>query len=454
MKITFQGATREVTGSCILVETENEKFLVDCGMFQGEDAYEKNSKPFGFDPKSIDFVLLTHAHVDHCGRLPRLVANGFKGKIFCTPPTAELANLMMLDSAKIFLNEQNRNATEPLYYDYDVANTKKLFSLISYGKEAIVMGGIKVVAHDAGHILGSCIFEVNINDRGVVKKIVFSGDLGNSPSVILKDTETIKGADVVFIESTYGNSVHEPRIQGKNKLKNIIKEIILEGKNLVIPIFALERVQEILYDLNDMVEREEIPFVPFFLDSPLAIKTMESYRKYAKDYFNKHANALISAGDDIFAFKGLKFTPNIKQSFSIKKVRPPKVVLAGGGMISGGRIRGYIEEYVKGSNNHVLLVSFQAEGTLGRELLDGKKEIKIGKNKVFVRAKISNILSFSSHADEPKLLNWAEAIVDPKPKQFFVIHGEEETSINLAEAINKKTGVVSIVPELNKEYEI
>jgi metallo-beta-lactamase family protein len=454
MKIIFQGAAREVTGSCILVETENARFLVDCGMFQGEDSYEKNSSAFNFDPKSIDFLLLTHAHVDHCGRLPRLVAQGFKGKILCTPPTAELANLMMLDSAKIFLNERNRTAQAPLYYDYDVAATRDLFSTLFYDREKVIMGGIKVIARDAGHILGSSIFEVSINDKGVKKKLVFSGDLGNSPSVILKDTEAAKGADAVFVESTYGGSVHEPRSEGREELKNIIKEVIAGKKNLIIPIFALERIQEILFDLNDMVEKEEIPFVPFFLDSPLAIKTIEVYRKYEKDYFNQRANALISAGDDIFSFKGLKFTPSIKQSVSIEKVMPPKIILSGGGMISGGRVMSYIESYLKKSNNHILLVSFQAEGTIGRELLDGKKEIAIGKNKVFVRAKVSNILSFSSHADEPKILSWVSAIKDPKPKQFFVIHGEEGSSETLAEAIKQKTGSNALVPEPNKEYEI
>jgi metallo-beta-lactamase family protein len=453
MKISFHGASQEVTGSCILVELENCRFLVDCGMFQGEQSYEKNFASFDFNPKEIDFVLLTHAHVDHCGRLPRLVKAGFKGKIFCTPPTAELAVLMMLDSAKIFLSEQGRGQ-EPLYYDYDVAETKSLFDEVFYDKEKVIMSGIKVIARDAGHILGSSIFEVIVNDKGVNKKLVFSGDLGNSPSVILKDTENISGADFVFMESTYGNEVHEPREQGRQKLKDTIKQVVEEKTSLIVPIFALERIQEILYDLNTMVEREEIPYVPIFLDSPLAIKTMDVYRKYAEEYFNNAAVMRINAGDDIFSFNGLKFTPGIKQSLSIEKVRPPKVILSGGGMISGGRIRGYIEDYVVSSKNHILLVSYQAEGTIGRQLLDGAKEIKIGKNKVPVRASISSILSFSSHADEPRLLNWARNIKNPKPNQIFLMHGENDSALPLCGVIEKETGIKAVVSEPQKIYEI
>lgn len=454
MKISFHGAAQEVTGSCILIELENAKFLVDCGMFQGDRHYEKNSAPFAFDPALIDFVLLTHAHVDHCGRLPCLVQQGFKGKIFCTLPTAELATLMMLDSANIFLKEQGKTAQEPLYYDYDVEETKKLFSEINYDKEKIITPGIKVVACDAGHILGSSIFEVFLNDKGEEKKLAFSGDLGNSPSVLLNDTEFISGADFVFIESTYGGSVHEPREKGRQELKEIIKGAIAGNSNLVIPVFALERIQELLYELNAMFNREEIPPVPIFLDSPLAIKTIEVYRKYAKDYFNSEASALIKSGDDPFSFVGLKFTPNINQSIKIQKVKPPKIVLAGGGMISGGRIRGYIEDYIAGPNNIILLVSYQAEGTIGRELLEGAKQIKINKKKVPVRAKILAIFSFSSHADQPRLLNWAEKINKPEPRRFFIMHGEDESAGALAELIKQKIGVMAEVAEPDKIYEL
>lgn len=454
MKISFHGASQEVTGSCILVELDQTRFLVDCGMFQGNQSYKKNFEPFAFDPKSIDFVLLTHAHIDHSGRLPRLVSQGFKGQIFCTPPTAELANLMQLDSAKIFLFEQNKSAQEPLYYDYDVAVTKNLFAPLSYGEEKIIKKGTKVIARDAGHILGSCIFEVFVNDQGKEKKLVFSGDLGNSPSVILKDLETISGADYVFVESTYGNGVHEARESGTKKLKEIIEQVFKEKTNLIVPVFALERIQEILYDLNIMAEQEEIPYLPIFLDSPLAIKAIDIYRKYTKSYFNKSANDRVKSGDDIFDFKGLKLTASIKESMAIEKVRPPKIVLSGGGMINGGRIRGYIDDYVVSPRNHILLVSYQAEGTLGRELLDGAKKIKVGKSNVPVRSKISAIFSFSSHADQPRLLDWLDKISNPKPKKIFILHGEPEASVVLAELVGKKIGVEAEVSEPDKLYEI
>ncbi|MFA5178285.1 MAG: MBL fold metallo-hydrolase [Candidatus Paceibacterota bacterium] len=455
MKISFFGASKEVTGSCFLIETENTKFLVDCGMFQGEGAYEKNCRDFSFNPKEIDFLLLTHAHIDHCGRLPILVKKGFKGKIFCTKPTAELAVLMMLDSAKIFLSNQGKKMQDPLYYDYDIEDVNNLFSCLEYGEEKIISPRIKVIARDAGHILGSCIYEVEINDNNQLKKIVFSGDLGNSPSVILNDTNYISGADAVLIESTYGNGLHEPRAEGRKKLKEVILQTIEKKANLIIPIFALERIQEILYDLNEMAENKEISYVPIFLDSPLAIKTIEIYRKYIFSYFNQSTINLIKSGDDIFSFQGLKFTPEIKQSLAIEKVKPPKIILAGGGMLTGGRVVGYLDDYISKAKNNILLVSYQAEGTLGRELLEGAKKIRIEKKNILVRAQIFNILSFSSHGDSKFLLNWIERISNPKPKHIFVVHGEEQSSSALAEKIKEKNGNVNcFVPDFGQTYEI
>ncbi|MFA5009386.1 MAG: MBL fold metallo-hydrolase [Candidatus Paceibacterota bacterium] len=455
MKISFLGASKEVTGSCFLIENKKVKFLVDCGMFQGEGAYEKNCQDFPFDPKEIDFLFLTHAHIDHCGRLPILVKKGFRGKIFCTKPTAELAILMMLDSAKIFLSNQGKKFQDPLYYDYDVEEVNNLFSYLNHNEEKIISSQVKVTARDAGHILGSCIYEIMIDDDGKMKKVVFSGDLGNSPSVILKDAEFPIGADAVLIESTYGNSLHEPRAEGRKKLKEIILQIIRKKENLIIPIFALERIQEILYDLNEMAENNEIPYVPIFLDSPLAIKTIEIYRKHVFSYFNQPAINLIKSGDDIFSFKGLKFTPEIKQSLAIEKVRPPKIILAGGGMLTGGRVMGYLDDYISKAKNNILLVSYQAEGTLGRELLEGAKKIKFEKKNVPVRAKIFNILSFSSHGDFKFLLNWIDRMNNPKPKKIFIVHGEEQSSLALAAKINEKNkNSLCLIPSFGQTYEI
>lgn len=452
MKISFHGASQEVTGSCILIELESVKFLVDCGMFQGERAYEKNSAFFSFDPKTIDFLLLTHAHIDHCGRLPCLIKQGFSGEIFCTPPTAELAELMLLDSAKIFLSEQNKTAQEPLYYDYDVQELKKLFSKINYNKEKIVRPGIKITARDAGHILGSAIFEARINDKGVEKKLVFSGDLGNFPSVLLRAVEFIKGADYVFIESTYGGEIHDSREKGRQELKRIIQDTISRKANLIIPVFALERVQELLYELKLIFSQGEISGVPVFCDSPLALKTTAIYREYGQEYFNQELSARIKSGEDPFDFTVLKLTANIKQSLRIDKVKPPKILLAGGGMISGGRIMNHLEDYVTDLKNTILLVSYQAEGTHGREILDGAKTLKIDKKKIPVRAKVASIFSFSSHADEPRLENWISQMKRPCPSLVFINHGEEEKSLALAAALKKKNGLESLVPEPKKEY--
>ncbi|MFA5013255.1 MAG: MBL fold metallo-hydrolase [Candidatus Paceibacterota bacterium] len=453
MKISFHGAAREVTGSCILIETGKTRFLVDCGMFQGEDDYKRNSSAFSFDPRSIDFVLLTHAHVDHCGRLPKLYRDGFRGRVFTTKPTADLAKLMMLDSAKIFLFEQARRGQEPIYYDYDVEGVSELFSFLEYEKEQAIIAGIKVRPKNSGHILGSAIFEVSINDNGVEKKIIFSGDLGNSPSAIIRDREYILGGDIVFIESTYGNRVHKSKEAGRKELKAVIEGVVARNSILIIPVFALERVQELLYELNNWVEKGELPVIPVFLDSPLAISATAVYQRYP-DYFNEETKQRIKKGDSPFSFEGLKFTSLSQDSKKVNKTKPPKIILAGGGMGEGGRIGNYFEKYISGTQNEILIISYQADGTIGRKLLDGEKEINIGKNKVKVRAKISSIFSFSSHADEPALLDWALNIKSPKPKMFFVIHGDEEASQSLAQALKEKSGIAFTIPKINKEYEI
>jgi len=452
MKISFHGACQEVTGSCILIETDKTKFLVDCGMFQGEEEYKKNFEPFSFNPETIDFLLLTHAHIDHCGRLPYLVRQGFRGNIFCTPPTADLTELMLLDSAKIFLSEQNKTAQEPLYYDYDIEEVKKLFVPFSYEQEKVVCPGIKIIMRDAGHILGSAIFEVLVNDNGVNKKLVFSGDLGNSPSPLLRNTAFIKGSDFVFIESTYGGETHVPREQGRQELKNIIQEILFKKSNLIIPVFAMERVQELLYELKLIFEQNDFSEIPVFCDSPLAVKTTEIYQRYGQTYFNEFLRKKIKTGEDPFHFPGLKITANLKQSFRIDKVKPPKIILAGGGMISGGRIMTHLDKYITDPKNILLLVSYQAEGTYGREILDGAKKIKIDKKTIPVRSKIAGIFSFSSHADEPHLENWISQIKQPRPYQVFINHGEKENSLALSVALEENIGIKNIIPIFQKEY--
>jgi metallo-beta-lactamase family protein len=415
MKVSFYGATKEVTGSCILIETEETNFLVDCGMFQGHGSYDKNLDDFGFDPKKIDFILLTHAHLDHCGRIPKLIQNGFKGKIYSTPATKDLAMIILEDSLRIF----EKDGRVPLFNRTDLEKTRNYFSYCDYDDE-VNLGSVKFIARDAGHILGSCIFEVFIEG----KKIVFSGDIGNNDQPLVRDTYSIDSADVVFVESTYGGRIHEKRSLGIDKFNNTIADVVNKGGILLIPSFSIERTQELLYYFNDLIENKKIPFVKIFLDSPLAIKATRIYEKYS-DLFDEDAQKLISKGDDVFDFDGFKESKNIRQSMRIIKEDDPKIILAGSGMCSGGRMPYYLLHYLSDKNTTVLFVSFQAEGTLGRDIERKGKSVKIGERNIALNARIEKIESFSSHADSLKLNKWVNKI---NPKKVFINHGDLEQS--------------------------
>lgn len=453
MKISFHGACREVTGSCILVETKKLKFLVDCGMFQGGDlSLDKNSDPFAFDPKTINFVLLSHAHIDHCGRLPKLYKEGFRGKIYSTAPTRDLTRLMLNDSCRIIAREASDAGLEPFFSEDDVTFTMKLFNDLPYNKEIIIGGGVKVKLKNAGHILGSCFFEVWIKEGKEEKKVVFSGDLGNSPARIIRDLEKADGADLVFTESTYAGVTHESRQEGIKMIRRAITECVKNKGALMIPIFALEKVQEILYELNDLVENKKIPYVPIFLDSPLAIKTTEIYKDYEYLY-DKESMKLIVSGDDLFDFPGLEFTASSEDSKKINSLPRPKVILAGSGMCNGGRIQYHLKFNLDDKNSQVLLVSYQVKGTLGRKLLTGSKSVSIDNLNIPVKAKVSVVNSYSAHADHTALMDWLKKIKNPKPKHIFIVHGEEEANEILAKDISKKIKTHPIIPECNQVYE-
>lgn len=449
MNISFYGACREVTGSCILIESGENKFLVDCGMFQGKDSHGKNFEDFGFDPKEIDFVLLTHAHLDHCGRLPKLYKEGFRGRVYSTAPTRDLTELILLDAAKIAEEDQ----LEPLYSEKDIYPLMDFFTILKYREEKKINGEVRVRARDAGHILGSVIYEVWIKDEGREKKIVFSGDLGNSPAAIIEDPERIDGADVLVIESTYGDRLHEPKERGLQVLKRKIEETIEKKGVLIIPILALERTQEIIYELNQWIENKMIPKVPIFLDSPLAIKITGVYEKYY-DFYDKEARKLLEDGDDLFDFDGLYFTRTREESNRIDDVPPPKIVMAGSGMFEGGRINHYLKKYLGNSDNTLLIVSYQPEDSLGKRLMNGDKVIEVEKKEIEVRADVLAILSFSSHADQLQLMSWAETIKTPKPRRVFIDHGEEEASVSLSTIMEKNVSPGTIVPVRGEKYEI
>ncbi|MEI6288764.1 MAG: MBL fold metallo-hydrolase [bacterium] len=452
MKISFHGAAQEVTGSCALVETDKTKFIVDCGIFQGEKfAAEHNLKPFDFEPSEIDFAILTHAHLDHCGRLPKLFRDGFSKVIYATAPTIDFADIMLLDSARIIYEEAMRYGHEALYSENDVIGLMKLFEPLPYGEFKQITPEIKIRLRDAGHILGSASVEIWINENGQETKLVFSGDLGNPPAPIVADTEYIEGADIVVVESTYGDRVHESKEERKQKLLDAIKHSVAEKGVLMIPAFALERTQEILYELYTFVSSRKISNVPIFVDSPLAIKATQVYKKYV-DMYDAESRAIIERGDDLFNFPGLTYTMTVAQSKEINRVPPPKVILAGNGMCTGGRIPHHLKLYLGSAQNDLLFLSYQAEGSLGRRLLEKQKKVTIDGEEIYVQAGVSAIGAYSSHADQPALTKWVHKIISPKPKKIFVVHGESVANKGLAEALKKKFKGEIIIAEYKKIY--
>ena len=449
MKLHFFGGTQMVTGSNFLLETKNAKILIDCGLFQGiQHVEDKNYEKFPFDPKKIDFLLVTHAHLDHIGRIPKLFKDGFKGKILATRPTKDFAYEMLLDSQGILEDEAKRFHKEPLYKEIDVDKSIKLIEGVDYGEKINLGKGITCRFQDAGHILGSAIIEVWAEK----KKIVFSGDLGNPPVPLLRSTKFIEEADYVLIESTYGDRVHENKEHRQDVLENVIEDTVTQGGTLMIPAFALERTQELLFELNELVENHRIPQVPVFIDSPLAIRSLEIYKKYP-EYYNQEATYLIESGDDLFKFPGLVFTETVEESKKINEVKPPKIIVAGSGMSTGGRILHHEIRYLPDPNSAILFASFQVAGSLGRRILDGAKEVKIFNENIVVRAKIRSIPAYSAHADQEMLRKWVDKIKRPI-KHVFVVQGEAGPALSLVQLIRDHLGIDASAPMLNEVVEI
>lgn len=441
MKLTFFGACRQVTGSSYLVETDSTRVLIDCGMIQGEKfSEEENYKDFPFDPTSIDAVVVTHAHIDHCGRIPKLVRDGFSGQILSTPATLDLIQLMLTDSAHVIAQEAKEHKHAPLYLEEDVSSVMTMTQAIEYG-EQYTIGDIRVTPHDAGHILGSAFIELSNGQRS----IVFSGDLGNSPVPLLRETEPLPNVDYLVMESTYGDRLHEGTRERKLLLCSAIYETVTMGGTLLIPAFSLERTQELLYELNELVNNKDIPAVPIFLDSPLAIKATRVYPKY-NHLFDQAASYLLDSGDDVFNFAGLRMTESVVDSKSINSVTGPKVVIAGSGMMQGGRIQHHLKRYLSDFRNQVLVIGYQASRTLGRKILEGEPVVLIGKETVPVKAKIRAIGGYSAHADRDKLLQWVQTAKQP-PRHIWLTHGEETSATSLAAYISEHTSIVTSVPE-------
>ena len=459
MKIKVLGAAKTVTGSCYLIEYQNKKILVDCGMFQGHDEH-LNYEPFGFEPSELDMVLLTHAHLDHSGRLPKLVREGFEGRILSTSATLDLARIMLLDAAKLQEEEAEttsrrnlRRGMEPVEPLYDVGDAIETISFfgpgVKYDTRLEIYPGLYVTFRDAGHILGSSFLEIEADG----KRLIFSGDLGNRDKPIVRDPESPKLHDVdhIFIESTYGNRLHKSIEESKHELLNAIKDTFERGGNVIIPSFAIERAQDLLYFIREFKETGEISRdTKVFLDSPLAIQATKIFRAH-RECFDDEANELLKQHKDPFNFPGLIITRNVEASKEINKIESGAIIIAGSGMCTGGRVKHHLKHNLWREECSVIFVGFQAKGTLGREIVDGKDEVEIYGERIKVRAKIYTINGFSAHADRDILLDWL-AKTNPRGV-VHPVHGEEET-INIFEKSINELGYKTYVPNLAETIEI
>lgn len=452
-KITFHGGARSVTGANHLIDTGKTKVLVDCGLMQGgKHAEDQNYAPFAYNPADIKAVFLTHAHVDHSGRLPKLFKDGFRGGVYATHPTKDLIGIMLEDSQGLIANEAEREGREPLYLQEDVAAIMERVEGVEYGEELRVSDDMRVRFRDAGHILGSAIIEVWVREGNDEKKIVFSGDLGNPPAPLLKPTEFIDEADYAVVESVYGDRLHEDREARKNLLEDAIEDTFAKGGTLLIPSFAVERAQELLYEMNGLVENKRIPSVPIFIDSPMAIAAIDVYKKYPQ-YYNQETTYLMKSGDQIFQFPRLTLTRSAEESKRINEVPPPKVIIAGAGMSTGGRILHHERRYLPDPKNMILIIGFQSAGTLGRRIFDGAQEVMIFGEQVPVRARVKAIGGYSAHADQKGLYKWVEHIRGGgKLKKVFVVQGEETPALALSQLFRDNMGVDAHAPMLGEEF--
>jgi len=452
-KLTFCGGVGTVTGANFLLETENSKILVDCGLVQGHKFAENlNRSEFIYNPANIDYLLITHAHIDHIGRIPKLVKDGFKGQILSTPETRELAELLLEDTVRILDSEARHEGVLPLYEIKDVNSALALWDTLPYHTAKELKDGVNIYFKDAGHILGSVMIEISRNG----KKIVFTGDLGNSPSPLLKDTEWITDANYLVMESVYGDRNHEPREERAKKLQQTIEDVIKYKRTLIIPAFSLERTQMIIYEMNEMFGKDGgVRYqVPVFIDSPLATKITDVYKRYTED-FNDKVRAEIAGGDDIFSFPKLKFLVQGGESRMIEMVPNPKIIMAGSGMSVGGRVIFHEKYYMSNPNAEILFVGYQAVGSLGRQLQDGAQEVEImGETKV-VKAKIDSIAGFSSHKDSDHLIEFvAKAAENKNLKKVFPVMGEPKSAMFLTQRLRDYIGVDASHPELNQVEEI
>jgi metallo-beta-lactamase family protein len=464
MKLSFFGASRNVTGSCYLVENSDVRVLVDCGLYQERKYQDRNWHPFPFSPDTIDAVFLTHAHLDHCGLLPKLVRDGFRGKIYCTQATAEIAQIILLDSAHLQEEDAAYKAKRhqhegrrgpypelPLYTVKDAEAVAPCFTAVEYDSCVKVGNGIEGCYYEAGHVLGSATVAINTNGDIEKQRILFSGDIGEPDRPIINDPAIFDEADYIVIESTYGDRTHAEHTSTdiQSQLRDCINEAVRAGGNIIVPSFALERSQEILYHLNELFLRDEIPPITVFLDSPMAIRITEVFKRHA-ELFDAEMTRRLRQGNSPFDFSNLKMVQTTQESKAINLIKGSVIIVAGSGMVTGGRIKHHLVNNLVRPESTVLFVGYQAEGTPGRKLLGGAKQIRLLGRTHRVRARVVKVDGFSAHADREGLLAWLSDIRIP-PRRVFVTHGERKAATSFARFLKSKTGWNISVPEYGTE---
>jgi len=459
MKLQFLGGVRTVTGSCYYLEGRNFRVLVECGMFQGQEADVVNKRPFAFDPAAIDCLFLTHSHLDHVGLVPRLVKEGFKGRIIATSGTADIAELILYDSAHIQESDtewQNRRAMrsglalkEPLYLPQDIDRVLPLFQRKQYGKIEQFCEGVRYRFVNAGHILGSSTLELWYREGDGERKIAFSGDIGKKDSPIVNDPVFVEETDYLTIESTYGNRKHKGMQESIDELVTIIKTTFRKGGNVIIPSFALGRTQDLLFILNKLVKEGRLFKINVFIDSPLGEGITKVYAAHP-EYFDEEARQLFTI-DSRDAIR-IRFTRKTEESMALNRIKKEAIIISSSGMCEGGRVRHHLKHNLWRRESSIVFVGYQAEGTLGRQIVDGAKTVEVLGENIVVRAGIHTLGGFSAHADQEELLGWLCCF--KKPPEIFIVHGEEQAAMEFQEALKKRFPYVSHVPRVGDTFEI
>jgi metallo-beta-lactamase family protein len=465
MKLQFLGAARQVTGSRYYLETNGARMLVDCGMFQERDFLDRNWLASPVPPREIDLVLLTHAHIDHCGLLPRLVADGFRGKILATAPTCELVGVLLRDSAQIQAEDaafkQKRHRREgregpfpvkPLYTMHDVERTLPLLEPVSYREPVRLVRNASTVFHEAGHILGAAIVELLVEEHDASRRLVFSGDLGMPDRPFVRRADQLTEADWLVIESTYGDRQHDDFGSIEDQLAKHINTTVQAGGKVLIPVFAMERAQELIYYLGKLVRAGRIPDVPVYLDSPMAAEVTAIFNRF-QNWFKPDAQRRIAAGEDLLGFPGLTTIRTVDESKALNYKKGPAVIMSTNGMCTAGRIKHHLAQYIDCPECMILFVGYQGVGTLGRQILDGRRDVRLNGRMRRVKAKVARVSGLSGHADRAALLTWLRHIAAP-PQQVFVTHGEAESAAALAEAIQNEFHWNAVVPEYKQVVEL